>query len=234
MATTTSVPDLDEATGELPPGRGRILVEYLHGWITTVDHKRLGILYIGSALIFMVVAGLEAAVMRWQLAAPNNDVVSPETYNRLFTLHGTTMVFFVGMPILFGFGNYLVPLMIGARDMAFSAAQCILVLDLVLRRPAAVLQRCGRRWLIRSGNGAGCGLVCLCTADGAGLLARPQHRLLDPQHSAQRDRLGRDLDQHHHHDDLHALPRHEADAHAAAGLALHRHVLSGDRGDRPR
>jgi cytochrome c oxidase subunit 1 len=119
MATTTSVPDIDEATGELPPGRGRILVEYLHGWITTVDHKRLGILYIGSALIFMVIAGLEAAVMRWQLAAPNNDVVSPETYNRLFTLHGTTMVFFVGMPILFGFGNYLVPLMIGARDMAF-------------------------------------------------------------------------------------------------------------------
>jgi cytochrome c oxidase subunit 1 len=119
MATTTSVPDIDEATGELRPGRGRILVEYLHGWITTVDHKRLGILYIGSALIFMVVAGLEAAVMRWQLAAPNNDVVSAETYNRLFTLHGTTMVFFVGMPILFGFGNYLIPLMIGARDMAF-------------------------------------------------------------------------------------------------------------------
>ena len=119
MATTTSVPDIDEATGELPPGRGRILVEYLHGWITTVDHKRLGILYISSALLFMVVAGLEAAVMRWQLAGPNKDVVSPETYNRLFTLHGTTMVFFVGMPILFGFGNYLIPLMIGARDMAF-------------------------------------------------------------------------------------------------------------------
>jgi cytochrome c oxidase subunit 1 len=119
MATTTSVPDIDEATGELPPGRGRILVEYLHGWITTVDHKRLGILYISSALVFMVVAGLEAAVMRWQLAAPNNDVVSAETYNRLFTLHGTTMVFFVGMPMLFGFGNYLLPLMIGARDMAF-------------------------------------------------------------------------------------------------------------------
>jgi cytochrome c oxidase subunit 1 len=119
MATTTSVPDIDEATGEQLPGRGRLLVEYLHGWITTVDHKRLGILYIGSALIFMVIAGLEAAVMRWQLAAPNNDVVSAETYNRLFTMHGTTMVFFVGMPMLFGFGNYLIPLMIGARDMAF-------------------------------------------------------------------------------------------------------------------
>jgi len=119
MATTTSLPDIDEETGGLPPSRGRILVEYLHGWITTVDHKRLGILYISSALIFMVIGGLEAAVMRWQLAAPNNDVVSPETYNRLFTMHGTTMVFFVGMPMLFGFGNYLIPLMIGARDMAF-------------------------------------------------------------------------------------------------------------------
>ncbi len=119
MATTTSVPDIDEETGELQPGRGQILVEYLHGWITTVDHKRLGILYITSALIFMVIGGLEAAVMRWQLAAPNLSVVSPETYNRLFTMHGTTMVFFVGMPMLFGFGNYLIPLMIGARDMAF-------------------------------------------------------------------------------------------------------------------
>ncbi len=119
MATTTSVPDIDKSADELQPHRGRILVEYLHGWITTVDHKRLGILYISSALLFMVIGGLEAAVMRWQLAAPNNNVVSPQTYNRLFTMHGTTMVFFVGMPMLFGFGNYLIPLMLGARDMAF-------------------------------------------------------------------------------------------------------------------
>ncbi len=76
-------------------------------------------MYIVYALIFLVIGGLEAVLMRIQLAIPNNHFVSPETFNRLFTMHGTTMVFFVGMPILFGFGNYLIPLMIGARDMAF-------------------------------------------------------------------------------------------------------------------
>ncbi len=76
-------------------------------------------MYIGYALIFLVVAGFEAVLMRIQLAIPNNHFVSPQVFNQLFTMHGTTMVFFVGMPILFGFGNYLIPLMIGARDMAF-------------------------------------------------------------------------------------------------------------------
>ncbi|ADW69207.1 cytochrome c oxidase subunit I [Granulicella tundricola] len=120
MATTTSTPEYKQGKPELlQPGRGRLLVEYLHGWITTVDHKRIGIMYILSALLFLVIAGAEALVIRWQLAVPNNDLVSAANFNRLFTLHGTTMVFFVGMPILFGFGNYLIPLMIGARDMAF-------------------------------------------------------------------------------------------------------------------
>ena len=76
-------------------------------------------MYIGSGLLFFVVAGLEATAMRIQLAIPGNDFVSPQVFNRLMTLHGTTMVFFVGMPIVLGFANYLVPLMIGARDMAF-------------------------------------------------------------------------------------------------------------------
>ena len=91
----------------------------LHEWITTVDHKRLGLMYIGMALFFLVVAGIEAAMMRWQLMWPQGTVVGPRVFNQLFTMHGTTMVFFVGMPILIGLGNYLVPLMIGARDMAF-------------------------------------------------------------------------------------------------------------------
>ena len=91
----------------------------LHEWVTTVDHKRLGILYIGAGLLFFIIGGLEAAAMRWQLAFPENDAISPETFNRLFTMHGTTMVFLVGMPVITGFGNYLIPLMIGARDMAF-------------------------------------------------------------------------------------------------------------------
>ncbi|HEY0704468.1 MAG TPA: cytochrome c oxidase subunit I [Candidatus Acidoferrales bacterium] len=93
--------------------------EWLHGWVTTVDHKRLGILYILYSLFFLVVAGIEATIIRIQLVVPHNHFVSPEVFNRMFTMHGTTMIFFVAMPILFGFGTYLIPLMIGARDMAF-------------------------------------------------------------------------------------------------------------------
>ena len=102
-----------EAGARLP------LVSMLHEWVVTVDHKRLGLMYITSGLVFFAIAGLQALIMRWQLAFPNNDVVPPEVFNRLFTMHGTTMVFLVGMPIILGMANYLVPLMIGARDMAF-------------------------------------------------------------------------------------------------------------------
>ena len=97
----------------------RPFVDTLHTWVTTVDHKRLGILYIVYALFFLVIGGIEALVMRIQLMVPHNNFVSPQVFNRMFTMHGTTMIFFVAMPILFGFANYLIPLMIGARDMAF-------------------------------------------------------------------------------------------------------------------
>ena len=98
-----------------PPG----LLTRLHEWVVTVDHKRLGIMYVVAGLAFFLIAGLEACVIRWQLAVAENTVVSPQVFNRLFTVHGTTMVFLVGIPIVFGFANYLVPLMIGARDLAF-------------------------------------------------------------------------------------------------------------------
>ena len=91
----------------------------LHDLVVTVDHKKLGLMYIGSGLLFFVVAGCMAGVMRIQLAIPNNHFVSPQVFNRLFTMHGTAMVFLMGMPIITGMANYLVPLMIGARDMAF-------------------------------------------------------------------------------------------------------------------
>jgi len=94
-------------------------LETLHGWVTTVDHKRLGILYVVYGIVFLAVGGVEATIMRIQLAVPNNHFVTPQVFNRMMTMHGTTMVFLVGVPILFGFANYLVPLMIGARDMAF-------------------------------------------------------------------------------------------------------------------
>jgi cytochrome c oxidase subunit I len=105
------------ALTEIPASRPLQL--RLHEWVTTVDHKRLGILYILLALVFLAVGGVEATIMRLQLIGPHKDLVSPEVFNRMFTMHGTTMIFFVAMPLVFGFANYLVPLMIGARDMAF-------------------------------------------------------------------------------------------------------------------
>jgi cytochrome c oxidase subunit I len=94
--------------------RGRVA-----SWLVTTDHKRIGILYISTALVFFVLAGLMALVFRLQLAQANADVLSPERYNELITIHGTAMVFLVVVPLLAGFANYLVPLMIGARDVAF-------------------------------------------------------------------------------------------------------------------
>ncbi len=88
-------------------------------WMTTVDHKRIGVLYLVTTLVFFALGGIEALVMRIQLALPNARVLSPAAYNALFTMHGTTMIFLVVMPMLLGFANYFVPLMIGARDMAF-------------------------------------------------------------------------------------------------------------------
>jgi cytochrome c oxidase subunit I len=113
VATTTAI----DLTSQTKPRK--LAIQVVHEWLTTVDHKKLGVMYIVYALIFLVIAGLMAVLMRIQLAVPHNHFVSPQVFNRFFTMHGTTMVFFVGMPILLGFGNYLVPLMIGARDMAF-------------------------------------------------------------------------------------------------------------------
>jgi cytochrome c oxidase subunit 1 len=89
------------------------------GWLTTVDHKRIGILYIATSLVFFGAGGILALLMRAQLATPNERFITKDSYTELFTIHGTTMVFLVVVPILAGFGNFLVPLMIGARDVAF-------------------------------------------------------------------------------------------------------------------
>jgi cytochrome c oxidase subunit 1 len=91
----------------------------LLSWLTTVDHKRIGILYILGAGFFALIGGLEALLIRTQLAIPNHRVLVGEAYNQVLTMHGTTMVFLVVMPVLAGLGNYVVPLMIGARDMAY-------------------------------------------------------------------------------------------------------------------
>ena len=91
----------------------------LTAWLTTTDHKRIGLLYIFTALFFFLVAVSFAMLMRTQLIRPENDLLTPSTYNQIFSMHGTTMIFLFGMPILIGIANYIVPLQIGARDMAF-------------------------------------------------------------------------------------------------------------------
>ena len=91
----------------------------LLSWVSSIDHKQIGIMYLIITLIYFLLGGLEALLIRVQLAHPGNDFLTPEAYNQLFTMHGTTMIFFVVMPFLIGVGVYLLPLMIGARDMAF-------------------------------------------------------------------------------------------------------------------
>jgi cytochrome c oxidase subunit I len=88
-------------------------------WLTTTDHKKIGILYLFTTFLFFLLGGVEALIMRLQLAQPSNTLVDAGAYNGLVTVHGTTMIFLFMVPVLAGFGNYLVPLMIGARDMAF-------------------------------------------------------------------------------------------------------------------
>ena len=101
-------------TYDVPWTSGRIA-----SWIATVDHKRIGILYISTALVFFLFGGAMAELMRAQLARPNEDFIVRNSYNELLTMHGTIMIFLVVVPVWAGFANFLVPLMIGARDMAF-------------------------------------------------------------------------------------------------------------------
>jgi cytochrome c oxidase subunit I len=97
----------------------RSWTEVLHDWVATVDHKKIGIMYFLMAVAFLVIGGAEALVMRIQLLWPEARAVPPDTFNQMMTMHGTTMIFFAVMPILAGVANYIVPLQIGARDMAF-------------------------------------------------------------------------------------------------------------------
>jgi len=107
---------LDNIEHDLPVAhKDRILLR----WLSTVDHKELGILYLLAALLFFIIGGAEALLMRTQLAVANNHLLGPEAYNQIFTMHGVTMIFFVMMPALLGLTVYLIPLMIGANEMAF-------------------------------------------------------------------------------------------------------------------
>src|SRR3954453_16498048 len=88
-------------------------------WVTTTDHKRIEILYLVRTFVFFLLGGTEALLIRLQLAQSNNTLLTPQTYNELITMHGTTMIFLFVLPVMAGFANYFLPLMIGARDMAY-------------------------------------------------------------------------------------------------------------------
>jgi len=113
MATTVApVPEIVAHEVERPN-------EGWTSWFTTTDHKKIGIMYMVTTFAFFIIGGVEALMIRLQLSVPDNNLVTPEVYNQLFTLHGTTMIFLFVVPFMAGLGNYFLPLMIGARDMAF-------------------------------------------------------------------------------------------------------------------
>ena len=101
------------------PGQERGATAWIQELVFTVDHKKLGLMYIGTAWLFFVLGGTMAAIIRLQLFFPGNHLVDGEVFNQLITMHGTVMIFFMAMPMVFGIANYVVPLQIGARDMAF-------------------------------------------------------------------------------------------------------------------
>src|SRR3954454_15298621 len=89
------------------------------GWLCSVDHKQIGLRYLVTSFLFLLAGGLEAAVIRLQLARPDQHLLTPEQYHQLFTMHGVTMIFLYALPVLSGFSNFLWPLILGSRDMAF-------------------------------------------------------------------------------------------------------------------
>jgi cytochrome c oxidase subunit I len=123
MATQeTTSPDLALRTRPRPEITTSVVAPEARGWtswITTTDHKKIGIMYLGTVLMFLVIGGVEALLIRTQLAVPDNTFLDPAVYNQVMTLHGTTMIFLVVVPVWAGFANYVLPLMIGARDVAF-------------------------------------------------------------------------------------------------------------------
>ena len=151
----------------------------LHEWVTSVDHKQIGIMYVLMALVFLVIGGAEAMVMRFQLLRAESRAVPPDLFNQMMTMHGTTMIFFAAMPILAGVANYIVPLQIGARDMAFPRLNALGLWVTLFGGILCLFQLChgrsSRHWLVR-----------LRPADGTHVLAKCRNRLLDLWPLAQR------------------------------------------------
>ena len=154
--------------GDLPEEEERRLLEKtwgdkpgLWGWLTSTNHKSIGKRFIITAFIFFALGGVLAVLMRIQLSRPENTFLSTDAYNQIFTMHGTTMMFLFAIPVMEAFGIYLVPLMVGTRNVAFPRLQ---LLDLLVRRHHALR-------LLHSEHWAGHGLVQLRSARRAGVLS---------------------------------------------------------------
>ena len=205
MATSA----LDQQRAHAAAGHGE--KTGLWSWLTTVDHKRIGILYGATAFTFFLLGGIEALLLRIQLGSPDNTFLSPETYNQLFTMHGTTMIFLAIMPLSAMFFNFMVPLQIGARDVAFPRLNAFSYW--VFLSGGLLLNA---SWLF--GAAPGQRLVRLRQPDVAAVLAGPERRLLDarppdPGHRVA-GRRGQLLRDHHQH----ARAGHDADADADVHL----------------
>ena len=177
LADPQTLPHSDESRPQARLGWTALL----HDWVTTVDHKKIGLMYVVMAIVYLVIGGCEAILMRWQLLYAAQQFLGPDTFNQLFTMHGTTMVFFMGMPILIGIGNYLVPLMIGARDMAFPRLNALGFWVTLFGRLADVHEFYRRR-------SPGDRLVRLRAVDGTRLRPRAGNRLLGDRTHRQRHR----------------------------------------------
>ena len=190
---------------------------YLHGggllgWLTTVDHKRIGVLYGLTTLVFFLMGGIEALLMRIQLARPDNTFLSAYLYNEMFTMHGTTMIFLVVMPVGLGFfANFIVPLQIGARDVAFPRLNALSYWIFLF---GALVLNAG--WLANAG--ARRRLVRLRQPDRALLFTRPQRRFLDAGAADLRRRQRAQRDQPAGHDHQYACAR--DDLHAPAAVRV--------------
>ena len=176
-------------------------------WITTVDHKKIGILYFWVSFFFFLVAGLEALLVRTQLIVPNAEVLSADVYNQLFTMHAVTMVFLALMPLTAAFFNFLVPLQIGARDVAFPRLNA---LSFWIYFFGGIFINLGFFLGVRAERG----MVRLRQPHHAGLLARPERRLLRPRPADPGSVVDHLVDQLHRHHHQHARAGNAAHAHA--------------------
>ncbi len=179
--------------------------------LTTVDHKRIGLMYIWTSLFFFAFGGILALLLRTQLATPNEHFLTKGSYNAVLTIHGTTMIFLVIVPILAGFGNFLVPLMIGARDMAFPRLNALSYWLYLLGGIVILMSFFAKHGPAQAGWTS---YVPLSTLHEPGQRPGP----VDPRAAHPFDLVARRRDQHRRDRAQHANARHVVDAHPALRL----------------